>query len=223
MKLIEKILKSRRIESLAKKIHQEYDKVLKKFFIKYDLQNELKQGKIFTIILVALSFILISGVIFLLISSLLGLNLIVTIFQLLLKYIIIYIRWLYTITKTKGNVIKKYVKTLQNNSSEELEIEKNVTNNQNLELINELMNIISQVPSLSLKRELIVYLKYLCDLLLTGEINEEELVIEFDKNLSNYLEVLNKTRIVEELTEDDLTLPESESISYQKIKCRGKE
>ena len=158
-----------------------------------------------------------------LISSLLGLNLIVTIFQLLLKYIIIYIRWLYTITKTKGNVIKKYVKTLQNNSSEELEIEKNVTNNQNLELINELMNIISQVPSLSLKRELIVYLKYLCDLLLTGEINEEELVIEFDKNLSNYLEVLNKTHIVEELTEDDLTLPESESISYQKIKCRGKE
>ena len=114
MKFIDKILESKRIETLIKKIHQQYEELQNKIIQKYHLKDELKQGKIFMIILIILCCVPLSIIGYLFISSLLGINLIFSIFKnsiLLVRSIYIYIKWLYTIIKNKGKVIKKYVKT----------------------------------------------------------------------------------------------------------------
>ena len=109
--LIDKIFESEAIDKLIYFFHDMYKKISEKLLIKYDLKNELKQGKIFTIVIALLIFfflILITIFFVIMLNSLLGINLIFQIF----KYSIFLIKWGYTLLKSKGNVIKKYLANL---------------------------------------------------------------------------------------------------------------
>ena len=50
-KFLDKLLESESLDKLIIKIQDIYHKIFEKLFIKYDLKNELKQGKIFTILI----------------------------------------------------------------------------------------------------------------------------------------------------------------------------
>ena len=115
--LIDKLLQSKEIDKLINKIQDIYHNIAEKLFIKYDLKNELKQGKLFTIIIASLIFIylVITTIFFvIMLNSLIGLNLIFS----LVKYSLFFIKWGYTIIKNKGSVIQKYLANLfPNNKS----------------------------------------------------------------------------------------------------------
>lgn len=114
-KLIDKLLESKEIDKLIEKIQNLYQRISEQLFIKYDLKNELKQGKIFTILIAILIFlflIVLTVFFIIMLNSLLGLNLIFS----MLKYSIFIIKWVYTIIKNKGKVIQKYLGNLFPNS-----------------------------------------------------------------------------------------------------------
>ena len=115
--LIDKLLQSKEIDKLINKIQDIYHNIAEKLFIKYDLKNELKQGKLFTIIIASLIFIylVITTIFFvIMLNSLIGLNLIFS----LVKYSLFFAKWGYTIIKNKGSVIQKYLANLfPNNKS----------------------------------------------------------------------------------------------------------
>ncbi len=202
MKFIDKILESKRIETLIKKIHQQYEELQNKIIQKYHLKDELKQGKIFMIILIILCCVPLSIIGYLFISSLLGINLIFSIFKnsiLLVRSIYIYIKWLYTIIKNKGKVIKKYVKTSlsktdleKNNLELEQELTKeNVEEEHNLELIIELMSKIDKIYSLDLQKDIVEVLKKIVLELNTSN-DSEEILIKLNKKIDEYLGSLEK-------------------------------
>ena len=56
-KMIDKLLESDRIDKIILKFQGIYHKISERLFIKFDLKNELKQGKIFTILITLLIFI----------------------------------------------------------------------------------------------------------------------------------------------------------------------
>jgi len=110
-----KLSRTDEFDKIFLKLQSLYTKISEKLFVKYDLKNELKQGKIFTIIIAILIFIylIIITVFFLvMLNSLLGLNFIFSI----LKYSIFFLKWGYKILKNKGNVILKYLTNLFPNS-----------------------------------------------------------------------------------------------------------
>ena len=115
--LIDKLLQSKEIDKLINKIQDIYHNIAEKLFIKYDLKNELKQGKLFTIIIASLIFIylVITTIFFvIMLNSLIGLNLMFS----LVKYSLFFAKWGYTIIKNKGSVIQKYLANLfPNNKS----------------------------------------------------------------------------------------------------------
>ena len=202
MKFIDKILESKRIETLIKKIHQQYEELQNKIIQKYHLKDELKQGKIFMIILIILCCVPLSIIGYLFISSLLGINLIFSIFKnsiLLVRSIYIYIKWLYTIIKNKGKVIKKYVKTSLSKTDlekKDLELEQeltkeNVEEDQNLELIIELMSKIDKIYSLDLQKDIVEVLKKIVLELNTSN-DSEEILIKLNKKIDEYLGSLEK-------------------------------
>ena len=202
MKFIDKILESKRIETLIKKIHQQYEELQNKIIQKYHLKDELKQGKIFMIILIILCCVPLSIIGYLFISSLLGINLIFSIFKnsiLLVRSIYIYIKWLYTIIKNKGKVIKKYVKTSLSKTDlekKDLELEQeltkeNVEEDHNLELIIELMSKIDKIYSLDLQKDIVEVLKKIV-LELNASNDSEEILIKLNKKIDEYLESLEK-------------------------------
>ena len=202
MKFIDKILESKRIETLIKKIHQQYEELQNKIIQKYHLKDELKQGKIFMIILIILCCVPLSIIGYLFISSLLGINLIFSIFKnsiLLVRSIYIYIKWLYTIIKNKGKVIKKYVKTSLSKTDlekKDLELEQeltkeNVEEDQNLELIIELMSKIDKIYSLDLQKDIVEVLKKIV-LELNASNDSEEILIKLNKKIDEYLGSLEK-------------------------------
>ena len=106
--LLDKIFESKRIDAIIRKIQNIYNKIYQELFIKLDLKNDLKQGKLFTILVAVISLITFTIILFFLMNSLLGLNLIFTLF----KYFIFSLNWLYKIIKSKGILIKKYLSKL---------------------------------------------------------------------------------------------------------------
>ncbi len=108
----DKIFQSDKIDSIIDKLQQIYSKISEKLLIKFELKNELKQGKIFTILIVIMIFVFISLVFLLLLPSLISLNFLFS----LLKYSLFFIRWGYMIIKSKGNLILKYLSNLFPNS-----------------------------------------------------------------------------------------------------------
>ena len=112
---INKILESDKIDSLITKIQHLYLLVSNKLIVKYNLEDEIKQGKIFTILFALLTFILfivITVFFTVTIHSVIGIGLIFSV----LRQIIFCISWGYTIVKNKGKSIKKYLANLFPNS-----------------------------------------------------------------------------------------------------------
>ena len=154
------------------------------------------------IILIILCCVPLSIIGYLFISSLLGINLIFSIFKnsiLLVRSIYIYIKWLYTIIKNKGKVIKKYVKTSLSKTDlekKDLELEQeltkeNVEEDHNLELIIELMSKIDKIYSLDLQKDIVEVLKKIVLELNTSN-DSEEILIKLNKKIDEYLESLEK-------------------------------
>lgn len=124
---ISKILESDKIDNIITKVQAFYSKISSKLVIKYNLKDELKQGKIFTIIIAILAFIMlvvISLFSIVTVNSIIGIALILS----FIRQIIFCISWGYTIIKNKGKMIKKYLSNLFPNSKllKEEKIRKNI-------------------------------------------------------------------------------------------------
>ena len=112
---INKILESDKIDIIINKIQDIYHKISSKLILKYNLEDELKQGKIYTILIALITFILliiISVFFTVALNSIIGIGLIFTFF----RNVIFCISWGYTIIKNKGKTIKKYLSNLFPNS-----------------------------------------------------------------------------------------------------------
>ena len=112
---ISKILESDKVDKVITKIQNIYRQITGKLIVKYNLEDELKQGKIFTILIALLTFILliILTVFFTItLNSIIGIGLIFSVF----RQIVFCIKWGYTIIKNKGKTIKKYLSNLFPNS-----------------------------------------------------------------------------------------------------------
>ena len=112
---INKILESEKIDNIITKIQNIYHKITDKLIIKYNLEDEIKQGKIFTILIAMLMFIVlvvISVFFALTLNSILGIGLVFS----FIRQIVFCIKWGYTIIKNKGTTIKKYLSNLFPNS-----------------------------------------------------------------------------------------------------------
>ena len=110
-KLIDKILSSNKVEKIIEKLYNKYTKIIKKLLTRYNLKNDLKQGKIYTIIVLIIILLLII-VLFtffsIALNSLIGLNFILTIF----KSILFLLKCSYLIFKNKKDLIIKYINNL---------------------------------------------------------------------------------------------------------------
>ena len=164
-KLIDKILSSNKVEKIIEKLYNKYTKIIKKLLTRYNLKNDLKQGKIYTIIVLIIILLLVI-VLFtffsIALNSLIGLNFILTIF----KSILFLLKCSYLIIKNKKDLIIKYINNILSKEKvkiKELKLENippfeytilvdientilkintlNIDNKEKEELLNELKNI----------------------------------------------------------------------------------
>ena len=164
-KLIDKILSSNKVEKIIEKLYNKYTKIIKKLLTRYNLKNDLKQGKIYTIIVLIIILLLVI-VLFtffsIALNSLIGLNFILTIF----KSILFLLKCSYLIIKNKKDLIIKYINNILSKEKvkiKELKLENippfeytilvdientilkintlNIDNQEKEELLNELKNI----------------------------------------------------------------------------------
>ena len=195
--LIDKLLQSKEIDKLINKIQDIYHNIAEKLFIKYDLKNELKQGKLFTIIIASLIFIylVITTIFFvIMLNSLIGLNLIFS----LVKYSLFFIKWGYTIIKNKGSVIQKYLANLFPNNKSLQPKEKVIEELPPFEasIILEIENILTKLANIDLdkgsEKEIILDLKSIVqDLKL-----EDQTFINEIKNLSFKQDICNRLNLI---------------------------
>ena len=195
--LIDKLLQSKEIDKLINKIQDIYHNIAEKLFIKYDLKNELKQGKLFTIIIASLIFIylVITTIFFvIMLNSLIGINLIFS----LVKYSLFFIKWGYTIIKNKGSVIQKYLANLFPNNKSLQPKEKVIEELPPFEasIILEIENILTKLANIDLdkssEKEIILDLKSIIqDLKL-----EDQTFINEIKNLSFKQDICNRLNLI---------------------------
>lgn len=110
-KLVDKILSSNKVEKIIEKLYNKYTKIIKKLLTRYNLKNDLKQGKIYTIIvliIILLLVIILFTFFSIALNSLIGLNFILTIF----KSILFLLKCSYLIFKNKKDLIIKYINNL---------------------------------------------------------------------------------------------------------------
>lgn len=196
--LIDKLLQSKEIDKLINKIQDIYHSIAEKLFLKYDLKNELKQGKLFTIIIASLIFIylVITTIFFvIMLNSLIGLNLIFS----LVKYSLFFIKWGYTIIKNKGSVIQKYLANLFPNNKSLQPKEKVIEELPPFEasIILEIENILTKLANIDLdkvsEKEIILDLKSIVqDLKLEDQTFINEIKnLSFKQDISNRLNLIN--------------------------------
>lgn len=195
--LIDKLLQSKEIDKLINKIQDIYHSIAEKLFIKYDLKNELKQGKLFTIIIASLIFIylvIITIFFVIMLNSLIGINLIFS----LVKYSLFFIKWGYTIIKNKGSVIQKYLANLFPNNKSLQPKEKVIEELPPFEasIILEIENILTKLANIDLdkgsEKEIILDLKSIVqDLKL-----EDQTFINEIKNLSFKQDICNRLNLI---------------------------
>lgn len=112
---LNKILQSEKLDLIITKVQEIYQNISNKLIIKYNLEDELKQGKIFTILIAIIAFVLLIIVtVFSVVTlnSIIGIGLVFSFF----RQIIFCFKWGYTIIKNKGKIIKKYLSNLFPNS-----------------------------------------------------------------------------------------------------------
>ncbi len=169
--IFDKLSQSDLIDKLISKLQQLYHQITDKLFNRFDLKNELKQGKIYTIIMAAIIFlilILISTFFVIMLNSILGINLIFS----MLKYSLFFIKWGYTILKSKGKLILKYLSNLFPNSkilkqSKNIKIE-NIPFFETT-ILNNIQELINKLESfdldVNLEKEIILKLKSILGML----------------------------------------------------------
>ena len=234
--LLDKVFESKKIDVIIKKVQNIYNKIYQELFIKLDLKNDLKQGKLFTILVAIISLITLTIILFFLMNSLLGLNLIFTLF----KYSLFSLNWLYKIIKSKGILIKKYLSNLfpQSELLKSQEENKFQTNSNFTNLIfNEVNNLVKRINHMNLdleeEKELVMKLKEIVLMLQTEDgtfeqeikfldtkqeiakrLNEVEYFLNNkemeDKNQDEFL--VQKETIIEDLD----NLVENDTKSFQK-------
>ena len=194
---LSKILESEKIDIIITKIQNLYHDISNKLIVKYNLSDELKQGKIFTILTVIISFILliILTVFFAVaLNSIIGIGLIFSFF----RQIVFCISWGYTIIKNKGNIIKKYLSNLFPNSK----VLKEEKTRKNIPLYEE--NILYQIEDfidllnksnldLEIEKEITLKLKDIIKLLNINNLDfkSEINTLEYKQDIANRLNEIN--------------------------------
>ena len=124
---LSKIFESPKIDLIISKVQNLYHKISNKLIVKYNLEDELKQGKIFTILVALITFVLliVLTVFFAVtLNSIIGIGLVFS----FLRQIVFCLNLGYTIIKNKGKIIKKYLSNLFPNSNilKEEKVRKNI-------------------------------------------------------------------------------------------------
>ena len=112
---LSKVLESDKIDSIIEKTQNLYHKITNKLIVKYNLEDELKQGKIFTILIALITFIMLiilSTFFAITLNSIIGIGLIFS----FIRQIVFCLNLGYTIIKNKGSIIKRYLSNLFPNS-----------------------------------------------------------------------------------------------------------
>ena len=202
---ISKILESEKIDLVITKIQNLYHQITNKIIVKYNLQDELKQGKIFTILIALLSFIfliIISVFFAVTLNSIIGIGLIFS----FIRQIIFCFKWGYTIFKNKGTTIKKYLANLFPNSKilKEVKERKNIPlyEEQILYEIEDLIDVLNKSHlDLETEKEITVKLKNIVNKLNLNNLNIKDDInsLEYKKDIANSLADIYK------LYQDNLT------------------
>ena len=180
IRLIDKILESQKMENIINKVTDFYHNTTEKIFNKYNLHDELKQGKIFMILVGFLAFLLLVVITLffgITLNSLLGVNLLFA----FIRSTIFCFKWGYTIIKNKGNLIKKYLINLFPNSKI-LESKKEIENEQIsifadtvLEQVKKIIdNIENEKLDTNIKKEIILKLKNIVDKVRINDLSFED-------------------------------------------------
>ena len=197
VRAIDKILESKKMEDIINKVTTFYHNTTEKIFNKYNLHDELKQGKIFMILIAVLAFMfLVVLTLFfgITLNSLLGVNLLFA----FIRSTVFCFRWGYTIIKSKGDLIKKYlINIFPNNkileSKKEIEFQNlSLFTNTIFEEIIKLIEVLeTEDLDIDIKKELILKLKNIVAKL---KINDSS----FEEDVNSYI---IKREICGEITE----------------------
>ena len=195
---ISKILESDKIDLVITKVQNIYHKIANKLVVKYNLEDELKQGKIFTILIALLAFILliILTVFFTVtLNSIIGIGLLFSVF----REIVFCIKWGYTIIKNKGKMIKKYLSNLFPNSKilKEEKVRKRIPIYEEsiLYQIEDFIDMLNKSDiDLEVEKEITIKLKSIVNMLNLTEIEfkDEIHTFEYKQKISRMLSDANK-------------------------------
>ena len=190
---ISKILQSDKIDLVITKVQNLYHKIANKLVIKYNLEDEIKQGKIFTILIALLVFILliVLTVFFTLtLNSIIGIGLIFSVF----RQIVFCLKWGYTIINNKGKTIKKYLFNLFPNSKilKEEKVRKKIPIYEEsiLYQIEDLIDLLNKENiDLEVQKEIAVKLKSVVNMLNLNELDfkDEIYKLEHKKEMASIL------------------------------------
>ncbi|MBR3660421.1 MAG: hypothetical protein IKN63_00765 [Bacilli bacterium] len=190
---ISKILQSDKIDLVITKVQNLYHKIANKLVIKYNLEDEIKQGKIFTILIALLVFILliVLTVFFTLtLNSIIGIGLIFSVF----RQIVFCLKWGYTIINNKGKTIKKYLSNLFPNSKilKEEKVRKKIPIYEEsiLYQIEDLIDLLNKENiDLEVQKEIAVKLKSVVNMLNLNELDfkDEIYKLEHKKEMASIL------------------------------------
>ncbi len=186
---LNKILQSEKLDLIITKVQEIYQNISNKLIIKYDLEDELKQGKIFTILIAMIAFMLLIIVtVFSVVTlnSIIGIGLIFSFF----RQIIFCFKWGYTIIKNKGKIIKKYLSNLFPNSKilQEEKIRKNIPLYEE-QILYQIEDFIEELNKnsidLEIEKEITIELKKIVEELNLASFNFEEdyKSLEYKRNI----------------------------------------
>ena len=194
---LNKILESPKIELIISKVQNLYHKISDKLIVKYNLEDELKQGKIFTILIALITFVLliILTVFFIVtLNSIIGIGLVFSFF----RQIVFCLKWGYTIIKNKGKIIKKYLSNLFPNSKvfQEEKIRECIPlyEEQILYQIEDFLDLLNKSNlDIKVEKEITLKLKKIVNMLNLNNtcFNEEIHSIEYKKEIANMLSDIN--------------------------------
>lgn len=194
---LSRILQSEKIDLIITKIQNIYHKITDKLIIKYNLEDELKQGKIFTILVALIMFILliVLTVFFAVtLNSIIGVGLIFSFF----RQIVFCLKWGYTIIKNKGKIIKKYLSNLFPNSNilKEEKVRKSIPlyEEQILYQIEDFLDLLNKANlDLEIEKEITIKLKDVVNILNINNIgfNKEIYSLDTKKEIANILSEVN--------------------------------
>lgn len=194
---LNKIFESEKIDVVIDKVLKIYHNITDKLIVKYNLEDELKQGKIFTILIAIISLVLliISFVFFTVaLNSIIGIGLVFSFFS----QVLFCLKWGYTIIKSKGKIIKKYLSNLFPNSKlfndKKIRTDIPLYEEQILYQIEDFIELLSKTSlDLEVEKEIIFKLRKVINMLNYNkvEFKEEIKSLEYKREIACILNDLN--------------------------------